>query len=547
VSDRTVFIYISCSCSALDPTAALRTRHMKGWLTVRSGPLLLSSTRCFFRLQWGFLSQYETRRSEAMHRYCVHASSLDAYEPVRKLVLTIGPLGVLTAHGTDGPIRGAHRPAGRKLPFLRRRQRGEGETEEEDGSFHETRPTRLVLVADTVEEFRLWALLLSRGRSRPISRLFRIRETVGGGAAGDVFRATAVGEPGVEVAVKRIEYNTMRPGRAARNLRRIQKEIQTQVKAASRSPYVVRILDVFFDSRFVYLVMELVRGGSLREWLDEHRTLDEEVAISVAQQLARVLLVLHQNRIVHRDVKADNVLIDIDENGDMCGVHLTDFGFAEVCRTDDMNSFCSTFLGTASYMATEIAWFDNYGAPVDMYALGVLCFIMLTGICPFDDTAGLIATLDRIKAADKGVILQAGGISADARSFCLALTNPDPCKRLTAAAALQHRWLRRGLNVTASALTSPNMKRGGRAWFRRIFHTVTAVLALRRLAAAPCPRRPAVPAAVAAARREMLTRLDRTMHMGEPVPRQSTYFEDDDDSEVFVGDESSKALGALMR
>lgn len=528
---------------------------MKGWLTVRSGPLLLNSERHFFRLQWGFLSQYESRRSEAVHRYCIHAASLELAEHSRKIVVTIGPLGMLTAHGTDGALR--EEPAGGRRPFGRRRRGDKAalaararSSEPMLPAARDKKPVRLVLVADTVEEYRLWALLLTRGRSRAISRRFMICEPVGMGSVGQVFRATAINGPFLEVAVKRLEYNSARgsarEGHAARLLRRAQKEIQTQVKAASRSPYVVKIIDVFFDSRYVYLVMELIPGGSLRQWLEDNGPLEESIAISVAQQLARCILALHQNHIVHRDVKADNVLLELDENGEMQGVRLTDFGFAEVCRAGEMNDFCSTFLGTASYMATEIAHFDKYGAPVDMYALGVLCYVMMTDEFPFDDPGGLLFTLAKIKKADRAPIMNNQALSPDAKSFCLAVTNQDPLKRLTAAASLQHRWIRRGHNVAAGALSSPHMDRGAKAWFRRAFHVISAVHAMRAFAEAPRPQREAVPPHIATERLRMLRRLDSKVHPTQPVSQQSAEHRYDDDGEVFVGDDSNRSLGALL-
>lgn len=524
---------------------------MKGWLTVRTGPLLIGSVRHFFRLQWGFLSQYESRRSEAVHRYCIHGASLEFAEQSRKIVLTIGPLGVLTAHGTDGALR--EEPVGSRLPFVRRRRtdktalashpRGDEPTAT---SLVDTRPVRLVLVADTVEEYRLWALLLTRGRSRAISRRFAICEPIGMGSVGQVFRATAINGPALEVAVKRLEYNSSR-GNTARLLRRAQKEIQTQVKAASRSPYVVKILDVFFDSRFIYLVMEFVPGGSLRQWLERNGPLEENVAISVAQQLSRCILSLHQSNIVHRDIKVDNVLLELDQSGEMHGVRLTDFGFAEVCRGGDIAEFCNTFLGTASYMATEIAHFDTYGAPVDMYALGVLCFVIMTDEFPFDDPGGLLFTLAKIKQADRAPIINHKALSPGAKSFCLALTNEDPEKRLTAAAALQHRWIRRGRNVAEGALTSPQMDRSAKAWFRRAFLVITTTNALREYAAAPQPERQPVPPEIAAERLRMLRRLDTEVHGTQKVTRQSAQYRYEDDGEVFVGDESSRSIRGLLK
>lgn len=533
---------------------------MDGWFSLRSGPLLLTSERFFFRLRWGFLSQYPTKRSNALNRYCIHGASMETTESSRKIILTIGPLGVLSPHGTDIPHQPDPSPPQRQKGILpwRREGRAQGNTRfghrgdlspETEKSADKSvppetqvsKPRKLTLVADTVEEFRLWVLLISRGRSRSISRFFELEQVVGNGAVGEVFRANSVDRSYGQVAVKRIEYNAIRKNSSARNLRRIQKEIQTQVKAASRSSNVVQLIDVFFDSRYVYLVMDLIEGGSLREWLDKHRTMEEPVAISIAQQLTRCLLTLHQHRIVHRDIKMDNIMLKLDRDGNICGVQLTDFGFAEVCRSGDMNTFCSTFMGTASYMATEIASFKNYGAPVDMYALGIMVCAMLSGVYPFDEPQGLLATLERIKEADPSRIQCCDLLSADAKSFCLALTNPSPQKRLSPVAALQHRWLRRGKNVTEGALSCAGVDRSPQSWFRRAFHVISASLALKRWIEQSAPEEPYVDPWLAKARQKMLRRLDREIEMKQPIVRRpSNESADQDDGEVFIGEESSR-------
>lgn len=541
---------------------------MDGWLSLRSGPLLLVSERFFFRLRWGFLSQYSSEQSNAVNRYCIHGASIETVEASCKFVLTIGPLGILSPQGTDFPHRSdpstrqgvsfprtkgtfpwrrEGRPRGNL--FLGRRGDLSSYFEKKDVNFasptlEDSKPRKLVLVADNIEEFRLWALLISRGRSRSISRFFELETVVGNGSMGEVYRANILNPAYGQVAVKRIEYNTFKKKtNAAKNLRRIQKEIQTQVKAASRSPHVVKLIDVFFDSRYVYLVMEMVEGGSLREWLDKHRLMEEPVAISIAQQMTRCLLSLHQHRIVHRDIKSDNVMLKLDRNGNIAGVLLTDFGFAEVCRTGDMDKFCSTFMGTASYMATEIASFVSYGAPVDMYALGIMVCAMLSGLYPFDDHRGLMATLESIKEADPSRIETCDLLSADAKSFCLALINPRPEKRLSPIAALQHRWLRRGKNVATGVLASPHLDRSPRAWFRRAFQVISAYQALQAWVREPVAVESFVDPSLSKARQNMLRRLDREIQLKEQIVRRPSNDEDgQDDGEVFVGEESSRTL-----
>jgi serine/threonine protein kinase len=536
--------------------------EMKGWLNLRTGSLLLASDRQFFRLQWGFLSQYMNERSTATRRFCVHAATISCTVDTRKIVIIFGPLGILTAHGTDSPLDGrpsstSSAPKRHVLPWRRPNKPHSMYINlahsRDDYNIGQTvfqasqKPLKLVLIADSDEEFRLWALMLDRARVRNISRWYRMENAIGKGAAGDVFRATSISNPDRNVAVKRIEYHVVgQEGDVARQLRRIQKEIQTQYKAATRSPYVVQILDVFFDSRYVYVVMNFVQGGSLRVWLDTNGALPESFSITIMQQLCRAVLVLHQHKIVHRDIKADNCVMEFDvadSNGTVVGTKLTDFGFAEVCRGPDINTFCSTFLGTASYMSPEIAWFDNYGAPADMFALGILCHAMLLGYYPFDEP-GLIATLEKIKSCELNELREATGVSRDAKSFCLALLNADPLRRISAIAALQHRWLRRGHIVTTGVLESPMFDRSPKAWFRRAVNVVLIVRRWTCLAAMPrLPRKKLTPEA-AASRIRMLLRLDEEMKALDRlhVPRPLIDDTNRDDAEVFVDDDCSKTF-----
>jgi calcium/calmodulin-dependent protein kinase I len=510
-----------------------------------------------------------TERSAASHRFCVHAASVSCSPDSRKIILTLGPLGVLSAHGTDFPLVGEQpRTTGPRhtLPWSRARKQTNAPCVYDPDHIHYTassadspsadsikQPRKFVLVADTADEFRRWALLLETARARNIARWYRIEVPIGRGAAGDVFRASSLRHPSAHLAaVKRIEYHTAgRERDVARQLRRIQKEIQTQHKAATHSPYVVKILDVFFDSRYVYVVMEYVHGGSLREMIDRYGALSESPTITIIQQLCRCVLVMHQHHIVHRDIKADNCVLQLDtghapggdEAATISGAKLTDFGFAEVCRGPNMATFCASFLGTASYMAPEIANFDDYGAPVDMFAIGVLCHVMLLGFFPFDEPS-LIATLENIKKCQPDELRQSSDITNNAKSFCLALLNPDPLKRLTATAALQHRWLRRGKSVTSGVLAADSFDRSPRAWFRRVVTAIVISRRWNRQAAINPPQARKVSPELAAARLDMLRRLDKDMRAFEQhdVPRQSIDNSNLDDAEVLIDDENSKTF-----
>jgi tRNA A-37 threonylcarbamoyl transferase component Bud32 len=557
------------------PYLCAQDGRMSGWLTVRSGPLLLNRERYFFRFRWGFLSQYLTENSSAVQRFCVHAAMVSLHPQSRKILLAIGPLGMLGAHGADTPLvepteqdllsahasRSWTSPEADDAPRSESRLRKQHVPESSpnlknvESLAHANRspdvlarvgqvPKRIILVADTDEEFRAWGLLLETARMRNIARWYCGLARLGQGASGDVIVASSSRRANELVAIKRMEYRRATRTGVARQLRRIHKEIQIQNKAAMHSSIPVRIYDVFFDSRFVYIVMEYVPGVTLSEWMSASDCgVPEDIAVSVVRQIARCIMILHQHKIVHRDIKADNCLIELDADGKPGNVRLIDFGFAEVYRGGhgtSMTNFCSGFLGTASYMAPEIGSFEQYGYPVDLFALGVLVHLLLLRVYPFDSKS-LIKTLDLIREGNTYLLCTSVGISRDARSFCLSLLNKDPRKRLTAAGALQHRWVRRGRNVTENALRSPDMDRSPRAWLRRVLTVVSVVFALRQWSNEPAPLKRAVPPEIMMARTAMLDRLDKVAcGIREPGFRQISA-ENCDEEEVITDDLKTKA------
>ena len=100
---------------------------------------------------------------------------------------------------------------------------------------------------------------------------------------------------------------------------------------------------------------------------------------------------MHKRNIVNRDIKPENILISLDEDGDQLNIKLTDFGFACV---HDENEGLDTVLGSPFYMAPELVKRKNYGPGVDVWAVGVIAHTLLTGCVPFDGT-----TKTQIKAS----------------------------------------------------------------------------------------------------------------------------------------------------
>ncbi len=179
-------------------------------------------------------------------------------------------------------------------------------------------------------------------------------------------------------------------------------------------PSIVAIYDTWSGDGEEAIVMELVRGTSLRQHLDEHGRLPPGEAVAIGARVAEALATAHRAGLVHRDIKPANILLCEDER-----VMVADFGIAKLADADHTAE--GTVLGTAKYLAPE----QVQGAPVDartdLYALGIVLYEMVCGRVPFSgesDTATVLARLHQdpvpprrldpeVPAALEGVILRA--------------------------------------------------------------------------------------------------------------------------------------------
>lgn len=213
---------------------------------------------------------------------------------------------------------------------------------------------------------------------------------------------------------------------------------------------IVQIFDIFDSARETFVVMEFLAGGELLDMITESDHLPEKTSQHVIREVLQAVNYLHARGIVHRDVKPENILCV--NRGHPLLVKLTDFGLsksvgvAEVESNRVMRSQC----GTAYYLAPEIANNLPYGKPVDLWACGVVLYVMLAGKFPFygksDDKF-----MKRLRAGVRFPEEEWSRISADAKALVRGLLDPSPASRLTAAQALQHRWLVDEADMTASS------------------------------------------------------------------------------------------------
>ncbi|XP_059470808.1 serine/threonine-protein kinase DCLK1 isoform X2 [Neocloeon triangulifer] len=204
-----------------------------------------------------------------------------------------------------------------------------------------------------------------------------------------------------------------------------------------RHPNIVHLYAEFDFPRQLYLVMELVKGGDLFDAIAAANKFNERDAATMTRHLCSALSYLHQRRIVHRDIKPENLLVDVDESG--CRIlKLGDFGLAQEI-TEPLYMVC----GTPTYVAPEILAETGYGLKVDIWAAGVILYILLCGFPPF-----VSASNDQEELFD--VILSGifefpspywDPISDSARELVASMLQPDQSLRFSAEDVLDHPWL----------------------------------------------------------------------------------------------------------
>lgn len=200
---------------------------------------------------------------------------------------------------------------------------------------------------------------------------------------------------------------------------------------------IIKIYEMFEDEAQFYLVTELCRGGDLYEEISKRsqKNFSERSAAHIMREILLAINHCHSENICHRDLKPENILLDTDNK-----VKLIDFGAAE---TFDKQQGMKGMIGTAYYIAPEVLnEKGNYNEKCDMWSLGVILYMLLTGLAPFNGKT----EEDIFKAIKKGtysvVPLEKRKISADAIELIRKMLTYAPKLRITAGEALKHQWFK---------------------------------------------------------------------------------------------------------
>ncbi|XP_046920694.2 uncharacterized protein LOC124500641 [Dermatophagoides farinae] len=212
-------------------------------------------------------------------------------------------------------------------------------------------------------------------------------------------------------------------------------EIRVLLSAAD-SDRIVRLYEVFETRLDFTLILELAEGGELQKVLDDEESIDERQCRRLIRQIIEGIRYLHQKHIAHLDIKPQNILLtDALPNAD---VKLCDFG---ISRMIEDHCEVREIMGTVDYMPPEILQYEPISLASDLWSLGIVTYVLLSGHSPFggDDkqqTYSNITSSD-LEFPDKLF----SHITDDAKNFIRKLLNRDPKKRLNCDECLQHPWL----------------------------------------------------------------------------------------------------------
>ncbi|CAN3364590.1 serine/threonine-protein kinase Rad53p [Diutina catenulata] len=215
-------------------------------------------------------------------------------------------------------------------------------------------------------------------------------------------------------------------------------------------PHIVSLQAFYEDAENYYIVMELVPGGDLMDFVASNGAIGEDATQVIAKQILEGIAYVHSKGISHRDLKPDNILIAQD---DPIKVKITDFGLA---KFSDGQTFMKTFCGTLAYVAPEIITgkYDaraakgkaNYSALVDMWSLGCLVYVLMTSHLPFNGR-DQVTMFAKIKSGEyhEGP-LKSYNVSEQGLDFLHRCLQVDPMNRITANDALAHPWIQDAWN-----------------------------------------------------------------------------------------------------
>ena len=290
-------------------------------------------------------------------------------------------------------------------------------------------------------QYKIWINKLKSAINHfSITDSFEIKEKIGRGK----FAIVKLGIhkiTGRKVAIKEVQKN----GLTVDQLNLLKTEIE--IMKICQHPNIIKLYDVIENENYIYIIMEYCSGYDLFNYIEKRNyKLPENRAVEIIYKLCSAVKYIHSFGIVHRDLKPENILMtDESETSD---IRLLDFGLSKIIGP---NEFCSEPFGTLSYCAPEILLDIPYNHQVDVFAIGVITYLLLCGFLPFD-AENNEAEIARKTINENPIYYNFiwKNISFYAKRFVEKCLIKDPKKRITINEALNDLWFKEKYNIKDS-------------------------------------------------------------------------------------------------
>ncbi|XP_069751072.1 serine/threonine-protein kinase SIK3 homolog isoform X3 [Narcine bancroftii] len=255
---------------------------------------------------------------------------------------------------------------------------------------------------------------------------YEIERTIGKGNFAVVKLATHIVTK-AKVAIKIVDKTQLEE----ENLKKIFREVQ--IMKLLRHPHIIRLYQVMETERMIYLVTEYASGGEIFDHLVAHGRMAEKEARKKFKQIVAAVHFCHCRNIVHRDLKAENLLLDANLN-----IKIADFGFSNIFTPGQL---LKTWCGSPPYAAPELFEGKEYDGPkVDIWSLGVVLYVLVCGALPFDGN-----TLQNLRARVlSGKFRIPFFMSTECEHLIRHMLVLDPSKRLSVEQICRHKWMKIG-------------------------------------------------------------------------------------------------------